>query len=75
MNFQTLLIDLQQMGYSQTKIAQAVGCSIPAINDLISGNSRMPSYRLGSAIVEMHKAAKRKAKRKAARAAKDTPCT
>ena len=70
MNFKALLTELVDMGYTQTAIAKVCGCSIPAINDLISGKTIMPSYGLGSCIIELHAEAKRKAKREANRAAR-----
>jgi len=71
MNFQALLTDLKALGYTQTAIAKRCGCSIPAINDLISGKSHMPSYRLGSNIIELHSEAQKKAKRQAERATRE----
>lgn len=70
MNFKSLLTELVDMGHTQTSIAKVCGCSIPAIHDLISGKSHMPSYRLGSCIIELHAEAKRKAKRQADRKAR-----
>jgi len=70
MNFQTLLTELVEMGYTQTAIAKVCGCSIPTINMLLSGASQMPSYRLGSCIIELNTDAKRKAKRTAKRLAR-----
>ena len=70
MNFQTLLIELVELGYTQTAIAKICACSIPTIHDLISGKSQMPSYRLGSCIIELNTDAKRKAKRTAKRQAR-----
>lgn len=55
MDWQKLLGELQAAGWTQQQIAERVGSSQAAISDLRSGETKNPSYALGTALVNLHK--------------------
>lgn len=64
MNFQTLLKELQAMGYSQAEIARRCLCARSTINELASGKTKAPSFMTAVAIKDVHSKAIRAQKRK-----------
>ena len=69
MNFQTAIIELTELGYTQTAIAAECGCAKSTITEIKQGVITRPSFDLGYKLAEMHKKAVAAARRKAARSA------
>ena len=54
MNWQALLTELRDRGWTQQEIAERVGASQAAISDLKSGKTTNPAYTLGRALELLH---------------------
>lgn len=68
MNWQQMVIDINNAGYTLPEIARQVGAkSHGTITAIKSGATQSPSYDIGVALVSLHKRAMRKAARQAAR--------
>ena len=55
MNWKKLIADIQEAGYTQTQIADSVGCKQSSLSDLATGKTKEPLYRIGERLVAMHK--------------------
>lgn len=53
MDFQQLIADLNEAGWTQAKIAAQVGCGQPNIARLLKGAGE-PRYSIGCALVKLH---------------------
>ena len=53
MNFQVLIKSLIEDGWTQTRIAEEVGCSQATIARLFKDSMAEPGYRTGAAIVDL----------------------
>ena len=63
MNWQQMIVDLQEYGYTQQQLADEIGCSIWHIRDLKSGRRckiRELQYSVGVKILSLWKKAERK---------------
>lgn len=60
MNWKTLISDLIASGLTQAQIAERVGCSQATVSELMNGKTETPNFALGTALVALHKKAKRK---------------
>ncbi len=61
-NFQELLSDLQEAGYTDAKVAEAAEIDRTMITRLRTGRRQQPTYDVGKAIVDLHKKAMKKRK-------------
>lgn len=69
MNWQAILTDLRERGWTQQLIADRIGASQAAISDLSSGKTKKPTYALGRALELLHDSNLKPAKHEPARAA------
>lgn len=60
MNFQTIIQDMQDAGYTQKQIAKLCGCSQASVSDLLTGAVKDPRYSTGATLLLVHKQALRK---------------
>lgn len=65
MNWREIIGDLLHWKYSQSRIAQACGCTQATVSDIYRGITPDPKFAVGLALVELHKRAAREAKRRA----------
>ncbi len=54
MNWINIISDLSLRGMTQQKIAEYCGTGQSTINDIFTGRTKNPSYRLGSLLIELH---------------------
>lgn len=67
MNWKTLISEVKAgLGITQAQIAQRVGISQVSVSDLETGRTREPSYSTGTALVALHRKARRRMARKEA---------
>jgi predicted XRE-type DNA-binding protein len=66
MNWNQLIKDIQDTGFSQVQIATHCGCGQATISELARGITVQPSYAIGQALVALHKRVLRKVKAKSA---------
>ena len=62
-----LLREMVATGMSQAQVAKAVDLSQPSVSDLINGHVKATEYTRGLRILQAHKEAIRRAKRKPAK--------
>ena len=56
MNMKEIIIDLIDSGLTETQIADKIGGVTQSnINKIKKGVVKMPSYRIGSALIDLHK--------------------
>jgi hypothetical protein len=55
MNWKSIILDLQNRGFTQAEIAALCSCSQASISDLATGKTRDPSYLLGQTLVQVHR--------------------
>jgi predicted transcriptional regulator len=55
MNWTSIILDLQNRGFTQTEIAALCGVSQASISDLATGKTRDPSYLLGETLLRVHR--------------------
>lgn len=55
MNWQTLIADLIAAGMTQMQISVACGVAQSTVSGLARGESKSPSYDLGTKLVELHR--------------------
>lgn len=54
MNWQTILKDLKDRGWTQAQLAEHIGVVQSAISDLSRGAAEDPKFSTGSALKELH---------------------
>lgn len=64
MNWQDLIGELSQLGYSQPQIAEKCGCGQATVSDLARGITANPSFKIGKGLTDLLKRARREAKQK-----------
>jgi predicted transcriptional regulator len=60
----SLLLEMVDSGMTQREVAAAVGLSSPSVSNVISGKVKTTEYTRGLRILDAHKTAIRRAKRK-----------
>jgi predicted transcriptional regulator len=55
MNWTSIILDLQNRGFTQTEIAALCGVSQASISDLATGKTRDPSFLLGETLLRVHR--------------------
>lgn len=55
MNWTTLISELEQAGLTQKRIAEACRCAQPYISQIKTGARQVPGYRIGTALVDLHR--------------------
>lgn len=61
MDWQLLISDLTNRGWTQVQIADACDCKQSTVSDIATGATKNPSFKLGQALIALHKS-KRKTK-------------
>lgn len=61
MDWKIIITDIKSgLGLTQVQIAARIGCSQVTVSELENGKTRTPGYDIGSALMALHKKAKRK---------------
>ena len=55
MDWKTLVSQLEQAGLTQKRIAEACMCAQPYISQIKTGARKVPGYRIGTALVDLHR--------------------
>jgi predicted XRE-type DNA-binding protein len=55
MNWKSIILDLQNRGFTQAEIAALCGCSQASISDMATGKTRDPSHMLGETLLQVHR--------------------
>lgn len=66
MDWKALLAELDELGLTQAEIASSVGCARSTICELRSGEIKNPGWKIASALQDLVRKQRRKAKRVAA---------
>jgi predicted transcriptional regulator len=64
----SLLLEMVDSGMTQREVAAAVGLSSPSVSNVLSGKVKTTEYTRGLRILDAHKTALRRAKRKSTKA-------
>lgn len=68
MDWVSLIRELRDSGMSLSRIAEACGSRVQTISDIAAGYTKMPNWKLGDALIALHRVQVKRAQRKAAKA-------
>lgn len=55
MDWKNLVSQLEHAGLTQKQIAEACRCAQPYISQIKTGARKVPGYRIGTALVDLHR--------------------